>query len=255
MFDFFKVGGAVRDQFLGVHSKDVDFSVVCTDPSLLTSSADRVFVVLKNFLKETGFNVFLSTPEFLTIRAKVPKDHPLRQLTDVADFVLARRESKESDGRRPLWVSPGTLMDDLSRRDFTCNAMALDTEGNLIDPFNGKEDLENKVLRFVGDPLERINEDGLRVLRAFRFFITKELDIKEDTFRILTSRSSIDMVEKNSIDRIRDELNKMFMFDTLKSVQLLSSLPLDLNKAIFRNGLWLTPTNKKNTKKTNKNKK
>lgn len=240
-FNFFEVGGAVRDKILGVNSKDVDFSVICSSLDLDTSV---VFELLQKHLSKNEFEIFLTTPEFFTIRAKVPKNHPLNSRTNVADFVLARKESKESDGRRPLWVKCGTLFDDLSRRDFTCNAIAIDSEGNYIDPFNGISDIENKILRFVGDPMERIQEDGLRILRAFRFSITKGMEIDKETLKILYSIESSEMVNKISIERIREELLKMFKHDTIKSISTIDHFPIHLKNSIFRKNLSLMPTTK-----------
>ena len=123
-----------------------------------------------------AFNA-VRTPEFLTIRAQVPaSEAKLLARTKVADFVLCRKDSASGDGRRPDSVEPGTVLDDLARRDFTMNAIARDVQtGEVLDPHGGREDIKWKTLRFVGDPMTRIREDGLRVLRGLRFMITKGL--------------------------------------------------------------------------------
>jgi tRNA nucleotidyltransferase/poly(A) polymerase len=241
MFQFAEVGGAVRDKFLGVNSKDVDFVAV---PTQKFDTADDAFNALVAHLKETGFKVFLETPQFFTVRVQVPDGHPLKERTNVADFVLARKDGPSSDGRRPDFVVPGTLMDDLQRRDFTVNAMAI-LDGELIDPFGGKQDLENDLLRFVGNPTDRIAEDGLRVMRALRFHITKGFDIDADTWDAVNSDFGAEMLMKVSVERIYDELEKMFLANTVFTMETLSDVRSNLKKAIFRDGLRLQPTLKK----------
>lgn len=238
MFEFAEVGGAVRDRFLGLDSKDVDFVAV---PTQQFDTADDAFNALVENLKETGFKVFLETPQFFTVRAQVPDGHPLKARTNVADFVLARKDGPSSDGRRPDFVLPGTLMDDLERRDFTINAMAI-LDGELIDPFGGREDLQNKLLRFVGNPRDRIREDGLRVMRALRFSVTKGFDIDIDTWDAVNSAFGAAMLRKVSIERVREELEKMFKADTRFTMKLLLELNESVQWAIFRDGLRLMPT-------------
>lgn len=239
-FQFFEVGGCVRDSFLGINSKDVDFSVVSEDGRF--ADITEAFASLSAHLDDEGFKIFESKPEFQTIRAQVPKDHVLRSRTTVADFVLARKDGPYSDGRRPDWVAPGTLMDDLARRDFRCNAMAVDIEGNLIDPFGGMDDLQNRILRFVGRAQDRIAEDGLRVMRGFRFSITKNFGIADEDLDALKSELAAEMLAAVSVERVQKELMKMFASDTLGTLNLLAGLPSKTREAIFRDGLKLKPT-------------
>ena len=248
MFNFFEVGGAVRDRFLGVDSKDVDFSCVAQDPEEF-SDAQEAFQALFNFLEDRGFTVFLNQPEFFTIRAQVPANHELRERTNVADFVLARKEGPSSNGRHPDWVKPGSLMDDLSRRDFTVNAMAVDSRtGELFDPFNGQSDLLHRVLRFVGNPVDRVNEDGLRVLRALRFSVTKDLVFSDDLKDFLVNNEAeiaFHHLRSVSTDRVKDELAKMFAHNTVASLQVLSQFSLLRDSLFSRDNLNLLPTMKK----------
>ena len=243
MFQFAEVGGAVRDKFLGLDSKDVDFVAISEDPNIF-QDANWAFAALCINLKEEGFKVFLETPEFFTVRAQVPDGHPLKQRTNVADFVLARKDGPSSDGRHPDFVLPGTLFDDLQRRDFTVNAMAI-LDGELVDPFNGFADLQDALIRFVGDPTERIAEDGLRVMRALRFAATKNFDIDADTWEAINSDVAADMLMKVSVERIREELEKMFLADTRWSLWVLNDINIKVQDAIFRDGLRLMPTLKK----------
>lgn len=232
---FYEVGGAVRDEIMGTTSKDVDFAVEASSYEVMTKA-----------LLDLGFKIFQDKPEYFTIKAKVPPNHILRKRTDVADFVLCRKDSATGDGRRPDSVEPGTIFDDLARRDFTVNAIAKDPlTGDYVDPFNGKEDIENNLLRFVGDPKKRIEEDGLRVLRGYRFSITKDLRADEPTWEALRSREAATMLRKVSIERVWDELYKMFSHDSIASIELVSLFPPWITEAVFRDGLWLMPTLRK----------
>jgi tRNA nucleotidyltransferase (CCA-adding enzyme) len=238
-FQFYEVGGCVRDSLLGLSSKDVDFSVVAPDGF---NTADSAFLAMEAQLTEQGFQIFESRREFLTIRARVPKGHELGARTAVADFVLARRDGPYSDGRRPDWVAPGTLADDLARRDFSVNALARGVDGTLIDLFGGVEDLGASLLRFVGDPTKRIAEDGLRVMRGLRFHVTKGFDVEAETWKALISEFAAEKLSKVSVERVREELNKMFRANTLHSLRLLGELPQHTQEAIFRDGLRLDAT-------------
>lgn len=240
-FRIFRVGGTIRDELDGVPSNDEDFTVVATD----FTNASSAFDAFVAHITEQGFRVFESRPEFLTVRARVPIGHPLAARTNVADFVLARKDGFSSDGRRPDFVEAGTLMDDLARRDFTINAMARDENDNLIDPFDGQTDLFMRSLRFVGDPQQRIAEDGLRVLRAFRFMVTKNVTPTADTWNALISPGASMMLSKVATERIREELNKMFQHDTLAALDLMASLPNHTKRVMFSDNLWLKPTMEK----------
>jgi tRNA nucleotidyltransferase (CCA-adding enzyme) len=241
-FEFFEVGGCVRDSLLGIASKDIDFSVVA--PVGVFATADSAFLAMEAQLAEQGFQIFESRREFLTIRARVPKGHALEARTTVADFVLARKDGPYTDGRRPDWVVPGTLLDDLARRDFTVNAIARAIDGTLIDPFDGQLDIKDRVISFVGNAETRIREDGLRILRAFRFEITKGFMMDSEAWDAVRSEFGAEMLGKQKVERVREELVKMFKADTLKSLSLLCDLPGHTRAAIFRDGLRLDATMK-----------
>jgi tRNA nucleotidyltransferase/poly(A) polymerase len=228
---FFEVGGCVRDELLGVPTKDIDFAV----------EADS-FEAMKGELENRGFTIFLETPEFLTIRARFPKgDILFDRMT--ADFVLCRKDSPGSDGRRPDFVEVGTIFDDLARRDFTVNAMAKELGfTQLLDPHKGQSDLANRTLRFVGNPADRINEDFLRVLRAFRFVITKGFTLAPETEDAIMDPAIAPRLAAVSVERRREELRKAFMHDTLGSLELLMRFPEVTRDAIFEDGLRLAPT-------------
>ena len=239
-FKFYEVGGKVRDEILGLKSKDVDYVAVPSDGLLIdVSSAHDMFVILETYLKEEGFEIFLSTPDCFTVRAKFPKDHKYQ---GVADFVMARKEIGYVEGTRTPIVVPGTLKDDLERRDFTVNAMAKDENGKIIDLFDGMNDLKRMVLITPLPPKQTFNDDPLRILRAVRFAITKGFSLKFLDYFI----NNYDYENKMGVvstDRIREELHKCFKHDTMGTLDMLNDYPT-LKRYIFENKLmWLKPTN------------
>lgn len=229
--ELFEVGGCVRDELMGRRTKDIDFTVVA--PS---------FEDMREHLLSEGFTIHTENPEFFTIRCGVPEGHPLRGRTKDADFVWARKDGPYSDGRRPDWVEPGTLLDDLARRDFTINAMARDASGLLIDPFYGKHDIDQRVLRFVGDPMDRIREDGLRVARGLRFAVTHELHIQQRTWEAMNSIEGFMSLMSVSRERVREEMERMMASDTLTALALLRRAEPRMTDALFRDGLRLSAT-------------
>jgi len=244
----YEVGGVVRDEILGVPSKDIDFTVVLEENEVNCPVAQEwgPFGYMTYTLESMGFKIFLETPEYLTVRAQFPRysdgsGFVMRQAhsNTTADFVLARKESSYTDGRRPDAVEPGTLEDDLARRDFTMNAIAKDADGNYIDPFNGRRDIADKLIVCVGDPLDRFTEDGLRALRAVRFAVTKGFAIDTRTSFAIQNEEVLRLVaERVSDDRKRVEIEKMFRFDTLASLKMLGNYPL-LTEAVFSGRLSL----------------
>jgi poly(A) polymerase len=242
-YELYEVGGRVRDKLLGLKSNDVDYSVVIT--STLLSEMQDIFESFVIQIKSEGFKVFVETPDCFTVRAKFPKGHVHEGLD--ADFVLARKEDGYIKGTRKPNVVLGTLMDDLLRRDFTVNAMAEDVDGNIIDPFGGQNDLINRLLKTPTDAAVSFNDDPLRIMRAFRFAITKSFGFSDSII------DAINLFDPNKMDvvsteRIRAELTKMFKQDTslsLNSLAWLSSVNSGLYNNILRDGLWLEPTTKK----------
>lgn len=226
-----EVGGSIRDSFMGIDSKDKDFAVEAES-----------FDAMREFLVSEGYTIFVETPHFLTIRAHFPKGHEQFGKT-TADFVLCRKDGAYSDGRRPDEVTPGTILDDLARRDFTINAMARKVgDDQILDPHDGYTDLHNGTLRCVGSAAARITEDPLRVMRALRFVICKGLTPDAELHQEMTNRLIGISLESVSIERIRDELFRCFRFDTLRTMRLLSTEFEDIGKAVLEGPLWLKPT-------------
>lgn len=243
-YKLYEVGGKVRDYFLGLSSKDVDYSVVIEDRHHYSSPREAFDTFSRTLVKE-GFEIFLETPDVFTIRAKFPKDH---KYSGVADFVIARKEVSYGKLSRKPNVVLGTLEDDLLRRDFTVNAMAIDDEGNLIDLFNGAQDLRDGVLRTPSDAAISFNSDPLRILRAMRFAITKDLLWSDEIIDAIKLFDSKRMSKLVSNERIREELFKMFKSDTIKSLDLLVWIGehnKNLYSAILNSDIRLEPTMKK----------
>lgn len=241
MPQIFKVGGCVRDKLLGVESKDIDFTFVLDD---LDQTVEEGFQSMTSWLAYEAFSIFLSTPDCFTIRAKFPKGHKNEGL--VADFVMARKEIGYIDGTRQPILVLGTLEDDLIRRDFTLNAMAEDDEGNIIDLFEGRGDLEMKILRTPLPADQTMMDDPLRFLRALRFAVTKGFLINYDIVTAMTQPEILEKLEKVvSSERIREEVFKMMKHDTVASLDLFREVETVLpgfTKLVFSRGLWLKPT-------------
>lgn len=177
------VGGCVRDLLRGDAAKDWD---IATD-----ARPDEVVGMFRKVIP-TGIQHGTVTVVQRGVHYEV---------------TTLRGEGAYTDGRRPDTVEfVDDITADLARRDFTFNAMAIDpVDGHLIDPFEGRKDLDARVLRAVGDPMERFAEDGLRVLRAARFSATLECAIDEGTERAMRAPRSIDTFRKVSQERVRDE--------------------------------------------------
>lgn len=207
----FLIGGFVRDKLIGRPTKDAD--IVCLGDGIALAHATAQLYRPKprvNFFKNFG-----------TAQFRLPDGFDV-------EFVGARKESYRSDSRKPE-VSAGTLQDDQNRRDFTINALAISLNeadfGKLIDPFNGQEDLRNKIIRTPLDPDITFSDDPLRMMRCIRFATQLDFHIQPETFEAIhRNRQRIRIVSQ---ERITDELNKIIMAPV-------PSVGFDL---LFRSGL------------------
>lgn len=258
MFSVYEVGGCVRDELLGVPTKDYDYAVDLSEHRLSDGhtihTIPAAFVLMRRYLQNAGFEIFVESPEYATIRARFPRgDRPKSLKPITADFVLCRKDGPSSDGRRPDYVEVGTLADDLARRDFTVNALARPVDiytgargSAIIDYHDGLNDLNLRRLRFVGDPMERLREDGLRALRAIRFKITKGFEFHDSTREALRDPETPSLLAGTSVERRREELERCFHHDTLATLEMLANdLPLGLKEAIFSGSLRLSATQKR----------
>lgn len=186
-FKSYLVGGAVRDIFLGKESHDWDLTTNATPQQ-----------VMKIFKKVIPTGIEHGT---VTI-------HVLGHQIETTTF---RTEGKYSDGRHPDKIEfAATLEEDLSRRDFTMNAIAADLKtGILQDPFNGIKDIQDKIIRTVGNPFERFSEDGLRPVRAVRFAGQLEFKIEEETLKAISNPEILQKTKGISVERFHDEFCKM----------------------------------------------
>jgi len=190
----FLIGGYVRDFFLCRPSSDIDIVAVGKGIEL----AERV---AKKLGRNTSLTVFKT---FGTAQIK----HKVYEI----EFVGARKESYSFDSRKPI-VEDGTLEEDQRRRDFTINAMAFclneNRYGELLDPFNGMQDLTDLIIRTPLDPDITFSDDPLRMMRAIRFASQLGFDIYPDTFdAIRRNRERIHII---SMERVTDELNKIIL--------------------------------------------
>jgi tRNA nucleotidyltransferase/poly(A) polymerase len=243
MAQIFEVGGCVRDEIIGVHTNDIDFTFVLENTD---QTVDEGWDEMLSHLKTEGFKIFLETKDCFTVRAKFPKGHMNEGL--VADFVMARKEVGYIDGTRQPILELGTLEDDLTRRDFTLNALAKDLDGNIIDLFDGQTHLSQKVLITPLEPIKTFMDDPLRMIRALRFSITKGFDIHPTVWNAIFTPGLIEKLsEVVSQERIQGEVMKMMKHDTVKTLRLLSVIDKkdsSLIEIMFKDKMWLMPTTK-----------
>jgi len=189
-FEAFIVGGCVRDFLRNVEPADWDVATNAKPEEI-----KEIFP--KSFYNNKFFTVTVQT------RSKKPN---LKEI----EITTYRAEAKYSDKRHPDEIKfAKTIKDDLSRRDFTINAMAMDGKLEITDPFGGQQDLKDKIVRGVGNPEERFSEDALRMMRAVRFATTLNLKIEPATTKAIQKNSP--WLQAISKERIRDELLKIIM--------------------------------------------
>ncbi|MBU0476905.1 HD domain-containing protein [Patescibacteria group bacterium] len=208
-FEAFIVGGCVRDLLRKAEPNDWDVAT--------NANPEQIG---KTFKKSFADNQF-GTVTVLTDS----QDQKLKEI----EITPYRTESRYSDKRHPdevRWAK--TIKEDLARRDFTINTIAIDLKGSrqeIIDLFNGQEDLENKIIRAVGNAEDRFSEDALRMMRGVRLATTLGFEIEQETKKAIKKNSSL--LQAISKERIRDEFMKIIMADkAADGVELLRELDL-----------------------------
>lgn len=199
-FEAYIVGGYVRDQLLGIVSGDID---ICTNA--------RVKELLDIFSDLNVSSNEYGAVKIITNEARI-------------DITTYRRDLRYNGSRRKVEIEyVDNLLDDLHRRDFTMNTLCMNKSGTIIDVFNGKEDIKNRIIRCVGNINDRLNEDPLRMLRAVRFATTLDFKIEDALYKELKAKSSL--LEQLSRERIKEELTKILTSkNALKGLAMLRDL-------------------------------
>jgi poly(A) polymerase/tRNA nucleotidyltransferase (CCA-adding enzyme) len=191
-FEAFLVGGCVRDLFLNKKPKDWDIAT--------NADPEQIISLFQDTFYENSFGT-----------VGIVQDEVSDETLKVIEVTPYRMESGYSDNRHPDIVTfSQKIEDDLQRRDFTINAIAYDVHGGeVIDLYNGLEDIKDKIIRTVGKAEDRFKEDGLRILRAVRFFAEIGFEIEAGTEKAIYENANL--LENISKERIRDEFTKIIM--------------------------------------------
>jgi tRNA nucleotidyltransferase (CCA-adding enzyme) len=201
------VGGSVRDHLLGLKPKDYDFATALLPDEVearIVASGRKAYTLGKKF-GTIGMKLKLDDGRYEYVEITTYRGEEYDQLTK---STLAR-------SRKPTVNFIEDLEQDLSRRDFTINALALDINGQVIDYFNGQDDLTNKILRCVGVPKQRFKEDPLRILRAIRFAAKYNLEIEPKTWEYVC-KMKFELL-RVSKERWLIELDKILGFENVKA--------------------------------------
>ena len=197
-YEILVVGGAVRDLILMLNPKDYDLATNAK-PNQIKEVVDG----LKGYRYVLGPQAEKSLVN-LTSLVNVPNQ------TEAIEITTYRRELGYAGGRtKGIFEPADTFDEDSERRDLTINAMGMNSKGEVIDPQGGLEDLQNGVIRAVGDPTRRFVEDPLRMIRAIRFSVRFELPIDDETYQAIVSNA--DLVSTLSGRRLRDEIGKVLV--------------------------------------------
>ncbi len=205
-FEAYLVGGCVRDLLLGRKPKDWDITT--------NAKPEEIQKLFEENFYENNFG---------TVSVLTETDDETLKVIEITPY---RLEGKYTDKRRPDKIKfSDKLEDDLSRRDFTINSIAMSIDKKINDLFEGKKDLEKKLIRAVGDPESRFDEDALRMLRAVRLAVELDFQLEKETaFSIQKMSKNLGLISK---ERIKDELIKIMMCkDAERGIRLLEKLNL-----------------------------
>jgi len=189
-FKIYLVGGAVRDLLMGKEVKDWDFT---TD-----AKPDEILKVFPDGFYDNKFGT-----------VGIPSKHLQDKIMEITTM---RKESDYKDHRHPfkiIWTDK--IKEDLARRDFTVNAIALNSNGDIVDPYDGQQDIKDKIIKAVGEPNTRFKEDALRLIRAIRFAAQLNFEVDPKTFAAI--KQNAQLIREVANERIRDELFKLLASD------------------------------------------
>jgi len=226
-FEAFLVGGCVRDLLIDKEPKDWDITTNAKPEEIIPLFEKTIY---ENTFGTVGVCIPKEVSPILRIgeTSQIPGiwesenvTHETSPIPGIGENVAKvkyhiievtpyRTEAKYSDFRHPDEVKfSDNIEDDLKRRDFTVNALAMDSKGNIKDMFDGLKDIKDKVIRTVGEPKDRFNEDALRTLRAIRFSVQLGFAVSYETMQAISDNA--DLIKNISFERIRDEFNKIIM--------------------------------------------
>jgi len=211
----FLIGGFVRDKIIGRPTKDADIVCLGDGIELANKVAEKFspkpYVAFFKTFGTAQIKINISNNLGLTTS---PEEKAVYEAFEI-EFVGARKESYNYDSRKPA-VEPGSLEDDQNRRDFTINALAISLNkqdfGKLVDPFDGVQDIDNKLIQTPLEPSQTFSDDPLRMMRAIRFATQLGFTISPKTFQAIIDNA--DRIKIVSQERITDELNKIMLSQT-----------------------------------------
>ena len=197
-FEAFIVGGCVRDSILGIKPNDYDITTNAKPDEIINIFSD--FKIIDNGIKHGTVGVIIEN--------------------EVYEITTYRLEGEYENNRRPKSVEfASDIVKDLKRRDFTINAIAYNDKLGIIDKFDGIGDIKRRIVKTVGNPDERFNEDGLRLVRAIRFSSKLNFKIEDKTLKSIYKNAGI--IKNISKERITEEFTKMILSDNPQDITLL----------------------------------
>ena len=209
-YEAFIVGGCVRDSILGITPNDYDITTNAKPEEIIDIFKD--FKIIDNGIKHGTVGIIIEK--------------------EVYEITTYRIEGEYENNRRPKNIEfTLDIEDDLKRRDFTINAIAYNDKLGIIDKFDGIKDIKNKIVKTVGNPDERFNEDGLRLVRAIRFSSKLNFKIEDKTLKSIYK--NVDIIKNISKERITDEFTKMILSDKPQDIILLYKTGIFKSIGIF----------------------
>lgn len=211
-YEAFMVGGCVRDSILNLAPNDYDITTSATPQEIMNIFKD--YKIIDTGIKHGTVSIILNN--------------------NIYEITTYRIEGEYENNRRPKNVEfTSNIEEDLKRRDFTINAMAYNEQFGIVDKFNGLEDLQKRIIKTVGNPDERFEEDGLRMIRAIRFSSKLGFSIDENTLKSIYKNAYI--IKNISIERINDEFTKTLVSNNPQNIILLYKTKILENLGIHCN--------------------